>query len=195
MELTVMNAAVEQVRQEYAFSQRRASGLLTMVVSSYCYQGRRSYEGLRERLVELAREKPRFGYRRLHVLLRRNGEVVNHKRVHRVYREAGLSIRRKKRRHCERSGQPLRACSGANQEWGLVKLIKSVVEETNVLSRTFRNLVERVDGADLTQALATISHGLSHLQLHVVLIGGNPAVRDSGVGAGPCPQDTCHLVG
>ena len=114
-----MKAAVEQVRQEYAFSQRRACGLLTMAVSSYRYQGRRSDEGLRERLVELAREKPRFGYRRLHVLLRRNGEVVNHKRVHRVYREAGLSIRRKKRRHCERSGQPLRACSGANQEWGL----------------------------------------------------------------------------
>ncbi len=44
--------------------------------------------------MESAREKPRWGYRRLHVLLRRSGEVVNHKRVQRVYREAGLSIRR-----------------------------------------------------------------------------------------------------
>ena len=48
-------------------------------------------EGLRERLVALAREKPRFGYRRLHVLLGREGEQVNHKRVHRIYREAGLA--------------------------------------------------------------------------------------------------------
>src|SRR5580704_5163150 len=119
MELAVMKAAVGQVREEYAFSQRRACRLLTMSVSSYRYQSRRSDEGLRLRLVELAREKPRFGYRRLHVLLRRSGEDVNHKRVHRVYREAGLSIRRKKRKHCVRTGQPLRACTAANQEWAL----------------------------------------------------------------------------
>jgi putative transposase len=114
-----LKAAVEQVRQEYAFSQRRACGLMTVAVSSYRYQARRNDEGLRARLEKLAREKPRFGYRRLHVLLRRNGEVVNHKRVQRVYREAGLSIRRKKRKHCVRTGQPLRACTAANQEWAL----------------------------------------------------------------------------
>jgi putative transposase len=119
MELAVMKAAVGQVRQEYAFSQRRACRLLTMSVSSYRYQAKRSDEVLRVRLMELAREKPRFGYRRLHVLLRRSGEAVNHKRVHRVYREAGLSIRRKKRKHCVRAGQPLRACTAANQEWAL----------------------------------------------------------------------------
>ena len=92
---------------------------MTVAVSSYRYQSRRSDEGLRLRLVELAREKPRFGYRRLHILLRRRGEDVNHKRVHRVYREAGLSIRRKRRKHCVRTGQPLRACTAANQEWAL----------------------------------------------------------------------------
>ena len=102
VELAVLKAAVGQVREEYAFSERRACHLMTMAVSSYRYQSRRSDEGLRQRLVELAREKPRFGYRRLHVLLRRRGEMVNHKRVHRVYREAGLSIRRKKRKHCVR---------------------------------------------------------------------------------------------
>ena len=51
---------------------------------------------------DVAREKPRFGYRRLHVLLQRNGERVNHKRLHRIYCEAGLRIRRKKRKHCMR---------------------------------------------------------------------------------------------
>ena len=77
---------------------------MTMAVSSYRYQSRRSDEPLRTRLVELAREKPRFGYRRLQVLLGRAGEHVNHKRLHRVYREAGLMIRRKKRKHCVRVG-------------------------------------------------------------------------------------------
>ena len=119
MELVALKAAVEQVRGEYAFSQRRACGLMTMAVSSYRYQSRRSDEPLRTRLVELAREKPRFGYRRLHVLLGRSGEHVNHKRVHCVYREAGLMIRRKKRKHCERVGQPLRTWTAANQEWAL----------------------------------------------------------------------------
>ena len=90
-----------------------------MAVSSYRYRTTRSDEPLHARLVELARSKPRFGYRRLHVLLGRSGEHVNHKRVHRVYREAGLMIRRKKRKHCVRAGQPLLVRTAANQEWAL----------------------------------------------------------------------------
>jgi putative transposase len=114
-----LKAAVEQVRGEYAFSQRRACGLMAMAVSSYRYQSRRNDEPLRTRLVELARSKPRFGYRRLHILLGRSGEQVNHKRVHRVYQEAGLMIRRKKRKHCVREGKPLVKRTSANQEWAL----------------------------------------------------------------------------
>jgi putative transposase len=119
VELVALKAAVEQVRQGYAFSQRRACNLMLLAVSSYRYQTRRSDEPLRSKLVELAREKPRFGYRRLHVLLRRSGEAISHKRVHRLYREAGLSLRRKKRKHCVREGQPLQVCTAANQEWAL----------------------------------------------------------------------------
>jgi putative transposase len=92
---------------------------MTMAVSSYRYESKRSDEPLRTKLVELAREKPRFGYRRLHVLLRRSGEQVNHKRLHRVYREAGLAIRRKKRKHYVREGNPPLARTSANQEWAL----------------------------------------------------------------------------
>jgi putative transposase len=64
-----------------------------MAVASYRYRSQGSDEPLRTKLVELARKKPRFGCRRLHVLLGRSGEHVNHKRVHRVYGEAGLMIR------------------------------------------------------------------------------------------------------
>jgi putative transposase len=88
-----------------------------IAVASYCYRTSRSDEPLRTQLVELARSKPRFGYRRLHVLLRRGAERVNHKRLHRIYREAGLMIRRKKRKHCVREGKPLLARTSANQEW------------------------------------------------------------------------------
>jgi putative transposase len=114
-----LKAAIEQMKQEYAFSERRACRLMMLAVTTYRYRSQRSDEPLRTRLVELAGEKPRFGYRRLHVLLRRSGEHVNHKRLHRIYREAGLMIRRKKRKHCVRVGQPLRNWTAANQEWAL----------------------------------------------------------------------------
>lgn len=53
---------------------------------------------MRERLLELASERPRFGYRRFHELLVREGWTINRKRVYRVYRELGLAVRRKKRK-------------------------------------------------------------------------------------------------
>ena len=114
-----MKAAIGQMRGEYAFTERRACALMLVAVGTYRYRSRRSDEPLRARREELAREKPRFGYRRLHVLLGRSGERVNHKRVHRLYREAGLMIRRKKRKHCVRTGKPLVERTAANQEWAL----------------------------------------------------------------------------
>jgi len=119
MELVDQRADASGLRAEYAASERRVCGLMGMAVTTYRYRSRRTDEPLRTQLVELAREKPRFGYRRLHVLLRRSGEQVNHKRLHRVYREAGLAIRRKKRKHCVREGKPLLERTSANQEWGL----------------------------------------------------------------------------
>src|SRR5689334_12016738 len=119
MELVDQRADASWLRGEYGVSERRVCRLMTMAVSSYRYRMKRSDEALRTRLMELAREKPRFGYRRLQVLLRRSGEHVNHKRLHRVYCEAGLAIRRKKRKHCVREGKPLAARTAANQEWAL----------------------------------------------------------------------------
>ena len=104
------------MREQYAVSERRVCGLLSMAVSSYHYQSGQSDDELRQRLMQLAREKPRFGYRWLQVLLRRSGKVANHKRV---YRAAGLCLRRKKRKHCTRVGTPLRQHAAANQEWAL----------------------------------------------------------------------------
>ena len=53
------------------------------------------------------------------MLLKREGAQADHKRLHRVYREAGLAIRRKRRKHCIRVGQPLVQRTAANQEWAL----------------------------------------------------------------------------
>jgi putative transposase len=64
-----MKAAIGLMRDEYAFTERRECAVMLEAVGTYRYRSRRSDEPLRTRLMELAREKPRFGYRRLHVLL------------------------------------------------------------------------------------------------------------------------------
>jgi putative transposase len=73
--------AARWVRDELGLSERRACGLLRISASRLRYRCRREVmPELRERLLALARERPRYGYRRLHVLLRREGYEVNHKR-------------------------------------------------------------------------------------------------------------------
>lgn len=87
------------IAQQHQFSQRRACKLARIPTCSLRYQSRRQDQAaLRERLKELAQERPRFGYRRLQVLLLREGWRVNHKRVLRLYREEGLKLRPKKRK-------------------------------------------------------------------------------------------------
>jgi putative transposase len=71
----------------------------------------------------------------LQVLVEREGERVNHKRLWRVYREAGLCLKRKKRRHCVRVGSPRQQLSGANQEWAL-----DFVHDVIAAGRTIRVL-------------------------------------------------------
>ena len=110
---------VRWLRENFPASQQRTCGLLHLAVSSFRYQSTRSDESLRGQLVDLARQKPRFGYRRLHILLEASGTRVNHKRVFRVYREAGLAVRRKARKRLVREGFPQPVLTAANQEWAL----------------------------------------------------------------------------
>jgi putative transposase len=74
---------------------------------------------LRRQLVQLAQERPRFGYRRLGVLLAREGHPVNHKRLFRVYREEGLSVKRIRRKKLVRTGVNQPALAAPNEEWSL----------------------------------------------------------------------------
>ena len=78
------------MRAKLQLSERRACRLLGLARSVLHYAPQRKDDGLQQRLVELAGERRRFGYRRLHILVEREGFVVNHKRVHRLYRAAGL---------------------------------------------------------------------------------------------------------
>ena len=119
MELVERREEVHWLWGKFLVSQRRICELMSVAESSCRYVSRRNDEVLRERLVAAAREKPRWGYRRLQLKLEEQGLHVNHKRVYRVYREAGLLIRRKKRKRLLRAGVARAAVTGANQEWAL----------------------------------------------------------------------------
>lgn len=102
-------------------SERHACALVSLGRSSARYQPRRAEDPVvRDRLRVLAQMRRRFGYRRLGVLLRREGWPVNHKRVYRLYREDGLS-RRLRRRHRRAPGLrlPLPVPVRANQRWSM----------------------------------------------------------------------------
>ncbi len=75
-------------------SERRACQLIGLSRSVLRYQPRARVQNteLQAQLVELAQERRRFGYRRLHILLRRAGVQVNHKRIYRLYRAARIRI-------------------------------------------------------------------------------------------------------
>ena len=90
---------VGYVKAAYKTSMRRACDLAQANRSTMYYQSCKRDRGeLRVRLWNLAAVRVRYGYRRLHVLLRREGWRVNHKLVYRIYKEEGLEVRTKKRR-------------------------------------------------------------------------------------------------
>ena len=113
--------AVTVLMQEKGFRVTRACGLLRISRSLFRYRsGRPGCADLRERICEIAALKRRYGYRRVYLKLRREGWGVNRKRVYRLYRDAGLAVRRRKRKRIglvER--KPLPKPQAANLSWSM----------------------------------------------------------------------------
>ena len=123
--------------ESLGLSERRACLLTGVSPSVYRYRpGRGDDDALRRRMRELAGERKRFGSPRLHIMLKREGLVVNHKRTERIYNEEGLALRRKKRRKGAAGARvitppPVRP----NQKWSM-----DFVTDTTVAGRRFRAL-------------------------------------------------------
>lgn len=87
---------VDEVRGTWGVSIRRACRILEFDTSSYHYKSRRRGQADVElRIKEICQTRIRYGYRRVHVLLRREGWRINHKKTRRIYRELGLQLRNK----------------------------------------------------------------------------------------------------
>jgi putative transposase len=136
MELVSRRSDVALLKGRFGFSERRACELIGVERSSCRYRAKAASDGeLKEQILALARARPRYGYRRLTAVLRREGLRVNHKRVHRVCRELRLQVRWKRRRRLVRAKpQPGRPMT-ANQEWAL-----DFVSDTVASGRPFRVL-------------------------------------------------------
>lgn len=126
----------------YPVSQRRACRVVGIDRATVRYQPQRKAEivqlaaTIEKRLVALAAIRPRFGYRRLGVLLRREGYLVNHKRVYRLYQQSHLALRRKDRKRLATLRRiPRAAPVRANQLWAM-----DFMQDTLADGRKFRTL-------------------------------------------------------
>ena len=111
--------AVVHLRASLEVSERRACAIIASDRSTVRYRPKRPDDAaLRARLRELADQRRRFGYRRLHVLLRGEGWTVNHKKTQRLYGEEGLAVRRRRsRRRIAVARTPIPKPEGPNSRW------------------------------------------------------------------------------
>jgi putative transposase len=110
------------MREATTVSERCACRLVGIARSVFRYEAalKPSDSEVQERLAELAAERRRFGYRRLHALLRREGYELNHKRVYRLYSDAGLAVkRRRKRKGVAVEREPLLLPEAPDQVWSM----------------------------------------------------------------------------
>jgi putative transposase len=116
--------------EEKNYSQARACSLVGLAGKTYRYVGRReSDEAIRKRLRELAHERRRFGYRRLHLLLGRKGIRLNRKKLYRLYKEERLTVRKRGgRKRALGTRAPMPIPQGLNQRWSLDFVSDALIE-------------------------------------------------------------------
>ena len=139
----VKREAVAHLRTVFGMSERRACSIIGDDRKSMRYRSRRADDAdLRLRLRELAQQRRRFGYRRLHILLRRDGVLINRKKTQRLYREEGLTVRRRRgRKRAVGARAPAPVLALPNQRWSL-----DFVHDQLATGRRFRvlNIVDDV---------------------------------------------------
>jgi putative transposase len=130
---------VVEIIEKYRVSERRACQVIQIGRTSYRYQITRDEQvPLRMRINEIARVRVRYGYKRIHVLLRREGWLVNHKRVYRIYCEEGLNLRAKrpKRRRSAAQREQRPPATRVNETWSM-----DFVTDSLFNGQRFRSLI------------------------------------------------------
>jgi putative transposase len=166
---------LDEVRRVWQVSIRRACQALPVDRSTYHYRSKRSGQAiLMKRIKEIAETRVRYGYRRIYVLLRREGWLVNSKRVCRLYREMGLQLRNKspKRRVKARLREDRTAATTANQVWAMDFVHDQLFDGRKIRILTIVDTVTRLSpaievrqqfrGADVVETLERVSREIGY---------------------------------
>ncbi len=175
--------AVAHLQALLDVSERRACRVIAADRSVVRYESRRDDDtNLREKLCDLAHQRRRFGYRRLHILLRRDGITINRKKTQRLYREEGLTVRRRKgRKRAVGSRAPAPVPALPNQRWSL-----DFVHDQLATGRRFRilNIVDDVTRECLAAVADTSISGKRVVRelIRLIAVRGKPGmiVSDNG---------------
>jgi putative transposase len=161
---------VDYLRTGYRISIRRACRAFPLDRSTYHYRHRRPEQApLRKRIRELAETRVRYGHRRIHVLLRREGWMVNHKRTRRLYREESLQLRNKspKRKVSAKLREDRVVATAPNECWSMDFLSDQLFDGRKIrvlaIVDNFTRLSPAIDvrlsyrGADVVQTLQRVA--------------------------------------
>jgi hypothetical protein len=128
--------------QNHDISQRRACKLIGVDPKTVRRERPQDCHEIRKEMQEIAGKRRRFGYRRIGVLLERKGMTMNHKKLYRIYREEGLSVKRRRgRKRARGSRTPMPEALRPNARWSLDFLADSFGA-----SRKFRILATTPSG-------------------------------------------------
>jgi putative transposase len=174
---------VKQVITDHGYSERRACRLIGVDRTAFQYRARRPDDaGVRERLRELANERRRFGYRRLAVMLKRDGRRMNLKKVYRLYKEERLTVRKRGgRKRALGTRAPMTMPQDANQRWS-IDFVQDALDD----GRRFRilNVVDDFTRECLASVLDTSLSGVRVVREldRLCSVHGRPAmiVSDNG---------------
>lgn len=161
---------VDHLRAAWRVSARRACAVLKAPRSTYHHRSRRGAQAeLCQRIREIAETRVRYGYRRIHVLLRREGWAVNAKRVWRLYRLEGLQLRSKtpKRKVSAKLRQDRLAAGAPNDIWAMDFLSDQLFDGTRIRILTIVDAHSRISpaidvrlsyrGADVVETLERVT--------------------------------------
>ena len=138
------------MRLVWKVSVRRACAVLGAVRSTYQYQSRRPPQAvLKKRILEIAQTRVRYGYRRIHVLLGREGWQVNVKRVYRLYAEEGMQLRNKtpKRKVSAKLREDRCVASEPNEVWAMDFMSDQLFDGRRIRIRTIVDAFSRLSPA------------------------------------------------
>ena len=174
---------VKQVITDHGYSERRACRLIGVDRTAFQYRARRPDDtGVRERLRELANERRRFGYRRLAVMLKRDGRRMNLKKVYRLYKEERLTVRKRGgRKRALGTRAPMTLPQAGNQRWS-IDFVQDALDD----GRRFRifNVVDDFTRECLASVLDTSLSGVRVVREldRLCSVHGRPAmiVSDNG---------------